>query len=385
MKCNKINKPGKVLLVVLMFFVSVPIAFDDSPDNAAELYNKAAGLYKIDKEMKDMLAGLQKGEVEVDDTIRELVNSNRSVIDIALDAAEVNNCDWGIDLSQGMTMKLPQLGPMRDLARLITADVKILTKDGDYETALDNCMSLHKMSRHINDRVLICYLVAVSIDPMANDCITEIVSDMPLDLKSFTRLKSQLIEIDSIPLSIKPTLLGERDATLSFMTKEKIFNVVPAALYEAIKKKLLTIDEETLERNREYFKSYYAEVIAAFDMSYAKGYAKLVDLKKKLGEDVQSNPDAILTGFLKPAARLIFSIMKRFETHNNAMKVAIEIYIITAKTGKLPDELPAGLPKDLFSDKDFEYEKTADGFILRCQGKDLRKDKTYEYAFKVNK
>ena len=57
--------------------------------------------------------------------------------------------------------------------------------------------------------------------------------------------------------------------------------------------------------------------------------------------------------------------------------------MIKAKTGKLPDELPAGLPKDLFSDRDFEYIKTADGFILRCQGKDLGKDEIYEYEFKV--
>jgi hypothetical protein len=43
------------------------------------------------------------------------------------------------------------------------------------------------------------------------------------------------------------------------------------------------------------------------------------------------------------------------------------------------------LPKDLFSGKDFEYEKAADGFILRCQGKDLNRNEIYEYKFKVKK
>jgi len=52
---------------------------------------------------------------------------------------------------------------------------------------------------------------------------------------------------------------------------------------------------------------------------------------------------------------------------------------------QLPDELPADLPKDLFGGKDFEYERTKDGFVLRCQGKDLSKDKIYEYEFKVKK
>jgi len=45
--------------------------------------------------------------------------------------------------------------------------------------------------------------------------------------------------------------------------------------------------------------------------------------------------------------------------------------------------LPAGLPGDLFSGKDFKYKKTTEGFTLRCQGKDLSKDEIYKYEFKV--
>ena len=41
------------------------------------------------------------------------------------------------------------------------------------------------------------------------------------------------------------------------------------------------------------------------------------------------------------------------------------------------------MPKDLFSGKDFIYEKTDTGFTLRCQGKDLAKDLIYEYEFKL--
>jgi hypothetical protein len=52
---------------------------------------------------------------------------------------------------------------------------------------------------------------------------------------------------------------------------------------------------------------------------------------------------------------------------------------------KLPDEIPADSPKDLFSGKDFEYEKTKDGFVFRCRGKDLFKDEIHEYEFKVPK
>jgi len=59
--------------------------------------------------------------------------------------------------------------------------------------------------------------------------------------------------------------------------------------------------------------------------------------------------------------------------------------LIKARTGRLPDMLPIGSPKDLFSGKDFRYERKENSFILRCQGKDLDKRKIHEYEFKLKK
>jgi len=275
---------------------------------------------------------------------------------------------------------------MRKLSRLVVADAKILATDGDYEAAISHCMSLYRMARHINDRVFISYLVGIAINGMTNGCVMQIMSDMPQDMQSMTRLKNQLIEIDSIPLSVKPALLGEREVMLGAMTLEQMPEVARfCGGDKSVKEKILSLDDAMVERNKRHFENYYSGVIGAYDMPYVEGYTVLKDLGEKMLKDVKSNPDATLTGILAPATHKIFSLLTRFETHNNAIKTAIEIYIIKAKTGKLPDELPAGLPKDLFSGKDFEYEKTDDGFILRCQGKDLNKNKTYEYEFKVKK
>ncbi len=138
-------------------------------------------------------------------------------------------------------------------------------------------------------------------------------------------------------------------------------------------------------RNREYFKDRYTDVIAAFDMPYVEGYNLLTDVENKIAKDAENDPDAIITAFLHPATCKIFSLKTRFKTHNNAIKAAIEIYMIKVKTGKLPDSLPAGMPKDLYSDKSFLYEKTADSFILRCRTQDPLKNKLYEYEFKIPK
>jgi hypothetical protein len=243
------------------------------------------------------------------------------------------------------------------------------------------------MARHINDRVYISYLVGVAINGLTNDCVMQIMSDMQQDIQSMTWLKNRLIEIDSIPFSVKPSLLGEREAMLRFfLTSEHMADVVRICeVNKSVEEKMLSLDEVAIGRNRTYFENHYAGVIAAFDMPYLQGYVALKDLGEKVEEDAKSNPDALLTGVLAPATHKIFSLTTRLKTGNNAIRAAIELYMIKAKTGKLPEELPTGLPGDLFSGKDFEYEKTPEGFILRCQGKDLGKDEIYEYEFKVKK
>lgn len=59
----------------------------------------------------------------------------------------------------------------------------------------------------------------------------------------------------------------------------------------------------------------------------------------------------------------------------NAAKAAIEIYLIRAKTGELPDALPGGLPKDPYTCRDFGYDITDEGFALRCQGKQFQRER----------
>jgi len=386
MKIINTNKLTTVALcTALILLISTPLAFAYPPDNAAVLYYKAALLYEVDDEMADMLADLQKGKIELNDKIREFVKKNRLIINTVLDASEVKNCDWGMDFSQGFEMQMPPLGSLRKLARLAVADAKILAADGDYEAAISHCMSLYKMARHVNERIYVNYLVGLAINGLTNGCITQIMAEMPQDMQSLTRLKNQLIEIDSIPFPVKPAILGERQAALMFMTPEQLPGIVRTCVEnEAVREKILSFDSTMIDRSRQYFESYYAGVTTAFDMSYVEGYTALKDLEEKPEKDVKSNPEAILTGILAPATNRIFSLSTRFKTHNNAIRVAIELYLIKAQTGKLPDELPAGLPKDLFSGKDFEYEKTDDGFTLRCQGKDLDKDKIHQYEFKVS-
>jgi hypothetical protein len=391
----KIFKNYKLILSAIVFFLSSASVYSYPPDNAAIFYYKTAILYAPDEKIEKMLEDFSKETADFSkanvDKIREFVNENRSIIDTVLDAAEIKNCDWGVNYSQGPATKIPQVCA-RKLAYLVLADAKILAKDGNYETALSRCMSLYKIARHINDRIIVTHLLGIAVNGKTNFCVMQIMSDMPQDIQILSRLKNQLAEIDSIPFSVKPGLLGDRDAVLMFMTPERISDGVTflrqediplSAEHKAVYEKILSFDAAAIERSRKYFENFYASVIAAFDMPYQQGYTVIDDLIHKTSTESDTNPDAILTAIFRPALGKIFSLVTRSQTHDNAIKAAMELYMMKAKTGKLPDKLPADLPGDLFSGKPFNYEKTPYGFILRCQGKERDTDKVYQYEFKV--
>jgi hypothetical protein len=202
----------------------------------------------------------------------------------------------------------------------------------------------------------------------ANKCIQDILGSIPKDLQMLRWLKNELSQIEGEFPSFKSCVSGETE-------------------FAAIQKEKLKA-ETLIDRNKNYFlDNYMGGVQAILDMSmpYPKTYEELNKLSADVQKDVAENPDATLTAsFELPFAKIYSSAIKR-QNLTQAVMAAIGVYMKRAQTDKLPDKLPAGLPKDLFSGKDFEYEKKADSFILRCQGKDLDKDETYEYEFKVKK
>jgi hypothetical protein len=79
----------------------------------------------------------------------------------------------------------------------------------------------------------------------------------------------------------------------------------------------------------------------------------------------------------------VHTLGARSEAYVNAAVAGVEVCLQQVNSGKLPTALPAGLPKDPFSGQDFQYERTDDGFVLRCQGKDLDKDIAEGFKFVV--
>ncbi len=389
MKTIKSRKITKAIFAILVLLISSPSLSAYPPDNAAVLYYKAFTLYEPEQQID--LWDYWKGNIKSNEKIEEFLKKNRRVIDIVLDATRTDHCDWGLDYSQGTEVLLPPHHKARDIFALLAAEARMQADRGNYKKALGRCISIYRMARHLNERPIVCYLVGTAINATTHKyLITQFLSEMPQDTEILTWLRDELTELDKQPFSIEPVLRWKREAGIISMSPERISDVVKSGLddgdfKEKVLKRILAADEQFFDRNREYWNRYMDDVEAAFDLPSPQGYAKLKKLDEELTKEFSKNPDSTLTASLFTTWQRIYNLSTRWNTHSNALKSAIEIYMIKAKIGKLPDSLPAGLPGDLFSGKSFRYEKTADGFILHCQGRDLDKDEIYEYEFKLKK
>jgi hypothetical protein len=389
---KKLTTTTCVTLILLILTTAAP-AYPPDPDNAALLYYQSYIAYeKADDTMQAMVADVSRGKIEPNERIKEYIENCRGAINLAVAAAEVPNCNWGMKYSDGFEMLLSHLAQTRKLAFIIGSEIRILAADGDYQKALDRCLTLHKMSKHMGDETIISFLIAMALGKMADNQTQYLLGEMTQDLEILTWLKSQLAIIDSRTLSPRGTTEYERELSLEHMQIDKLKQLIEIVNGEPIKpdskeaEQLRNVDQAAIDKNRAYYIKHMdtLQTILSSPMNYQKVYTELKRLNEQPKKDVAANnTDAYVTSIVSPAFERIISVETRDKTLNNAVRTAVEVYITKAKTGQLPETLPAGLPKDLFSGKDFRYEKTADGFTLHCRGKDLDKNETYKYEFKV--
>lgn len=386
-----------VVTLTLLILTSPVLAYPPDPDNAALLYYQAYISYeKADDTMEDMVADLSRGNIEPNERIKKYIESCRTAIDLATAATEIPNCNWGLKYSDGVSINLAHVAQTRKLVFLITAEARILAAEGDYQKAINRCLTVHKIGKHVGDDTPISFLVSMSIDKMVASRIQDILADMPQDLETLISLKAKLAEVPFKTPSLRVAMRLEKECFSSEMRVDKRDELLAMCsgpgeagdLEKMAIKRLAEGEEVFFAKNRDYYIKHMNSLDEVLESSipYAEVYSRLEQLNERPGKEITENPAATLTSLLTPAFGRIYSIEIRTKTISNSIRTAVEIYMIKAKSGKLPDALPDGLPGDLFSGKDFKYEKTADGFALRCQGEEFQKGRMRRMLeFKVKK
>jgi len=373
------------------------MAAEQKPDNAALLYYQAFLLCPNPNDIPQGIGEVFHAESGIDvEDYRSYVKDYQHMIQLAMAASNIPYCNWSIPYSQGAEVRAKLMPLTRSLALLIGANVRVLAADGEYSKALSQSLMLRQFAKHIANDPDVFEAVPITVDRVALYCVHFVLDVMPPNEKTLKSLREQLISVQPIsellPVRNKQNfekliraIIKDPGSTF-YSLRQKL---AEKANDEAHRKEAMALtDNELLELIRESYTEFLDSVFKTMtsEMTYEQKYMRLEKLQEQYQEQAKNNPAIILP--LKLEAGTIPGSYCIQVTHTalfNAVKAAIEIYLLKATTVRLPKVLPNGLPEDPFSGKDFEYEVTEKGFVLRCRVKDIKWGNVRHYEFKVQK
>jgi len=111
------------------------------------------------------------------------------VLDDVVSTSKLRKCDFEHDYSQGFEMKLPELAPMQQAARILGARANLALADGDWDTYLDSAGASSNLSRQAaQSPVLISSLVSSAIGQLSMESAQQLVDEGSLTPEKAAKL-----------------------------------------------------------------------------------------------------------------------------------------------------------------------------------------------------
>jgi hypothetical protein len=367
-------------------------------DNAALLYYQA---FLLRPEPPEAIKYEMHSISEPTRQIRTYLGHCLPMIQAAEIASRIPQCTWAIGYRSGPRFDWKDLfSEVTNLEGILVLDARILVANGHYRAALEHCLTLRRLARHLSDsNVSGIMSFSWSVDKVALRTAKHILGVMPPNADILSWFRGQLALIQGVPLSLPKTLQANFKSYLYHMrrTHPNFFlarlrdMLVERAEDEQDKENARKLTEEQIlslasEGYLRFFNSVFR--IVDSEMTYEQKCAQMQRLVDDLEEGDSS--DQIVKCLMplsgsNPLAKGNYPFQIGHLAHINGIKVALEVYLNVAKTGQLPKTLPVGLPKDPFTGRDFVYEITNEGFALRCQGEDFQGRGKQVLEFKVKK
>jgi len=322
------------------------------------------------------------------------------LIELVTAASKLPQCDWGFVCRKRLSTASEVMAGVRDLTSFLIVQAKVSACDGQYRAALENALTIRRIARHLRDGTLTIYVQAELTNALAFDLIRYVLGKMSPDAEMLTWLQEQLAVGGEMEWRPRETLAKWLDWEVQCLQTSP--DVLTGAMESAaLKEKTEGLTgAQVLERARQAWEEVFESVLEVLesetspqDKSRALGQLAMKASAKMAGAEAvlevgegEKSPEekereiqrlmlegrnnmardpmvlmADLHGAVELYSRLAFP---RARVH--AIQAATAVYLMKARTGQLPQTMPAGLPKDPHTGKDFEYRATAKGFSLRC-------------------
>ncbi len=388
----RLSKHSIWVMVWLFLCPSTLWAFPSDPNNAALLYYQAFLSFPGNDNNIPMPLDPSptSGLIEPNQVVRDYLEACHTVFEFTEAAVKLPCCDWGLRHSLGESVPMPHSMQIRQLAFHVMVKAQVCAADKAYQESLTQCLILHKIAQHMGDENLIAFLVSNAIHGLANRGVRDTLGLMPANHEILSWLEQELVTVSQGPDLVNALATEEQITLRKFhLDKDTLIEKAIAScggrLDPKWEQQLRTADPAFMEVCRAYYVQSMAMLRKTLQdtTGFETKYRQIRHQDEQVSSDPKNNPQAIFTAVFRPDLAKIYALLVKVQSNDNLLSVAIYLYKHKAQVGVLPETLPAGLPKNLFNGKNFGYEKTKEGFILRVETRGLGRDKPIEYGFKV--
>ena len=380
--------------LVLYALTGGGLASASEPKNAALLYYQALVLRPEPDDYRMIEDVLH--DAEPSDELREYLKapSCRETLRLAEAGTQIPDCDWGCRRAEGAGLSTSAMGELIRLGKLLCADARTLSHDGEYRAALERCLTVRRFAAHLGDDSSMLYGMAYGVDAMALRSVQNILGSMPPDVETLVWLQQQLKTVHGTPwelaVAIRRSHMAQVDTTLRMGSEgrggwkeEFVEGITDPSVREEIRS--MTEQEILAEARESYAKIIESAIsVIASEAPIESRHEALAPLRRELAEESKNGGPVSLLEHHWSAMSKWLNFLSGHALWYNSTVVAVDVYLTRARTGQLPAALTKDLPKAPYNGRDFEYERTRDGFVLRYLKKEhAGREKVREIAFKV--
>jgi hypothetical protein len=352
---------GAMLLPAALATAQRPAGQSELGPNAALQYWQAfAQMPSLNDEQQKILDEWSTVSLK-DPAVEKLATEAHKSMTYLHRAATLEQCDWGLDYDDGISLLLLHLPKARDLARLTALHARYEMERGNSKAFHDEAYGMMALARHVaRDPIMICVLVRFLIEDMVVDLTAPYVPQ--LDAK-YAESKAML---ESLPpsSSVFDTFGMEREYFLGWIVRKmkeeekrdpgaglKLWNNLLGAEGPDTLKRIQSVDQAI--KLTEDVVPVYDELAKLVALPHAEFEARYPEFKQQ-----NLKPDTA-AAFLIPQIDSLLAKERRSQARVAMLMAAIAV----AESG--PDQLKE--IDDPFGDGPFEYRKLDKGFELKSQ------------------
>ncbi len=358
-----------------------PLAVPDA-QNAALVYAQATKSLRFSAAEKTAFRTSERSRTpQMKRDIEAALGKNQKALDLTRRAASMPQCRFPNDYSTDnpLTLRFPYFVEMHELARLIAAQAKVEAKNRDTSGALRDVRALFGMSSHLsNGTTLIGFLVALSVETIAEQTLAQVLENGPLTSTQAHAFRDSLAATDWNRV-FQNGLLGERTFSLFVFNgltgrTLKIDDVVPSgdgsssSLWTSYP--LLLIWRPVLKLDEvQSLRLWKKVLLPSSTRPFPKSDPKVMDPISQALNDAPLY--AIVTRALFPVFARAGENRDSLEVKRRQREIALSLAVYRTAKGKYPAHLSeiAGvngkpLPLDPYAQKPFVYRVNEKSFLL---------------------